>query len=243
MFKLGKVNEINLEHKPSWKERMFLTFDLDWCCDEVLEDTLTLLESYNANATFFVTHKTKLLDSMHLNPRYELGIHPNFNCLLDGDFRYGKNYKEVFYYYQNIVPSAVSMRSHSLTQQSPLLSFIGNEGIKYECNTFLPFLKAGVVKPFYHWDKKLMRIPHVWEDDIHCSYGDVYQTSQIINYQGIKVLDFHPIHVYLNTDSLERYENARPYLQNFEELVKFKNQAAYGVRDFLVDILEHAQYI
>jgi len=60
-------------------KNIYLTFDLDWACDCVIEDTLLLLEHENVPATIFVTHDTPLLKRMRENPNIELGVHPNFN--------------------------------------------------------------------------------------------------------------------------------------------------------------------
>ena len=43
---------------------------------------------------------------MRANQNIELGIHPNFNPLLNGDFRYGKSIDEVIKYYKKIAPEA-----------------------------------------------------------------------------------------------------------------------------------------
>ena len=51
------------------------------------------------------------------------------------------------------------------------------------------------------------------------------------------ILDFHPIHVFLNTDSQLTYDRARPYYQNVEKLLEFKNNKEFGVRDFLIKTL------
>lgn len=137
-MKFENIKNINLENSSSWEDKIFLTFDIDWCSDEVLSFTLDIIEKNNIKATFFVTHETKLLDRMRANPNIELGIHPNFNPLLNGDFRYGKNIDEVVGYYKNIVPEAVSVRSHSLTQSGVIFPIFEKNNLIYECNTFIP---------------------------------------------------------------------------------------------------------
>ena len=52
------IKNINVINPSSWKDKMFLTFDIDWCSDEVLLYTLDIIEKYNIKATFFVTHET-----------------------------------------------------------------------------------------------------------------------------------------------------------------------------------------
>ena len=98
-----KIKTINVKNKPSWDGKLFLTFDVDWCSDEVLSYTLDIVEKYDINSTFFITHQTALLDRMRENPKIELGIHPNFNPLLNGDFQYGRSIREVIEFYKKIV--------------------------------------------------------------------------------------------------------------------------------------------
>lgn len=137
------IKNINIHEENSWKDKIFLTFDLDWCLDETLQDTLDLLEKYDAKATFFVTHKTELLSQMRQNPNIELAIHPNFNFLLEGDFQQGKNINEIIEYYLKFVPDAVSVRSHSLTQGSKIVSAFEYYGLLYECNSLVPLSGGG----------------------------------------------------------------------------------------------------
>ena len=76
------IKLINCQDPHTWRGKIFLTFDLDWCHDEVLRYLLDSLEQRNLSATFFVTHQTDLLERMRNNSQFELGIHPNFNYLL-----------------------------------------------------------------------------------------------------------------------------------------------------------------
>ena len=93
------IKKIDISNPISWQDKIFLTFDIDWCSDEVLLYTLDIIEKYDIKATFFITHDTTLLERMRANQNIELGIHPNFNPLLNGDFRYGKSIDEVIKYY------------------------------------------------------------------------------------------------------------------------------------------------
>ncbi|RAZ55305.1 hypothetical protein CHL10074_05170 [Campylobacter hyointestinalis subsp. lawsonii] len=97
------IKNIQVKDTLSWKDKIFVTFDMDWCSDDVLSYTLDIIEKYDLKATFFVTHQTTLLERMKDNPNIELGIHPNFNFLLNGDFRQGKNIDEIIKFYKNII--------------------------------------------------------------------------------------------------------------------------------------------
>ena len=61
---------------------MCLTFDVDWASEEMLHDVIQLLEKYNCKATFFATHKSKIIESLSNSSNFEIGLHPNFNFLL-----------------------------------------------------------------------------------------------------------------------------------------------------------------
>ena len=133
----GNIKDIKTKNLATWQDKVFLTFDTDWAIDPVIEKTLDLIDEHDLSATIFITHDTPLLDRMRKNPNIELGIHPNFNFLLEGDFRYGKNYEEVINYYRKIVPEAVSLRSHSMTNNSRISSLLDKLGIFFNCNYFL----------------------------------------------------------------------------------------------------------
>ena len=92
-MRFENIKYINLNARSSWQDKIFLTFDIDWCSDELLLYALNFIEEYKLKATFFVTHETGLLERMRDNENIELGIHPNFNPLLSGDFRYCQSYE------------------------------------------------------------------------------------------------------------------------------------------------------
>jgi len=232
----SKIDEINVDDINSWKNKIFLTFDMDWCSDEVLAYTLDIIEQYDVKATIFVTHETSLFKKMRENKNIELGIHPNFNFLLNGDFRQGKKVEEVIKFYKQLVPNAISVRSHSLTQGSTVLASFEKFGFIYDCNTFIPLI-GGIQKP-YKYTKKLIRVAHVFEDDVRHLYDKEWSIEKYINYEGIKVFDFHPIHIFLNSESMDRYEKARPIFQDYEKLKKNINTSTYGTKDFLINLIE-----
>ena len=62
---------------------IFLTFDMDWAIDGVLEDFLSIIENNRLKGTLNVTNRTEVLGKK--NDNLELGIHPNYNRLLMGD--------------------------------------------------------------------------------------------------------------------------------------------------------------
>ena len=232
------IKNIDLYCPSTWEDKIFLTFDIDWASDEVLSYTLDIIEKYNIKATFFVTHETPILDKMRINPNIELGIHPNFNPLLNGDFSYGRNIDEVIEYYKNIVPEAVSVRSHAMTQNSHILDTFDKFGLMYDCNTFIPISSKIELFPWKHWSEKLLKVPYCWEDDVHCVYNWEWNVKKLLDNKGLKVFDFHPIHIFLNTEKLDRYEKSRDSFNNFSKLKNKVNFSAYGTKDFFIELIK-----
>lgn len=226
------IQDISFGEDSTLHDEVLITIDTDWCSDDVLTECLDLLEQTKTTATIFVTHQTPLLDRMRDNESIELGIHPNFNPLLSGDFVYGRTFSEVIEYYLNIVPEAVSARSHSVTQSSPILNALVDAGITHDSNSFIPAEADIPLKPWRHWYGDLVRVPYSWEDYIHCAFKWPWNAETFLNKKGLKVFDFHPIHLFLNTESTQRYESAKLLQNNHALLLEHVNRETYGTRDF-----------
>lgn len=233
----GRISELNPSQSSTWESRLFLTFDIDWACDDVLADTIDLVEQEHADvaATWFVTHDTPLLARLRANPKFELGIHPNFNFLLNGDPRNGKDPQEVIDRLVEIVPEAKSIRTHCMLQSSKLLQMFCDNGFTHDCNHFIPEQSDIHLRPWFLWNG-LIKIPHFWEDDLAFIYKNDTPMQVIMSRPGLRVFDFHPIHVYLNTEDSSRYEKARDNFHRPSELLKLRNESS-GTRTLLQSLL------
>ena len=237
----GLISEIEIEKKKTWENRIFLTLDVDWASDDVLEYTYQLLENTKIRATWFFTHQSGINQKILANKNFETGIHPNFNKLLVGDFCNGANQDEVTDNCLLLAPGARSVRSHTLFQSSPTLEMFFKKNLKYDLNTFMPIDSGIIVRPYLHWTG-IIQLPHIWEDDVHCMYNWNY--AEMINlfksYKGLKILDFHPIHIYLNTETLSRYNNSRHLHRNIEALSEHRYQE-YGTETFLKELINYTK--
>ena len=124
---------------------IYFTFDMDWAADFVLTDFLELVQSLKICATVFVTHYTPVLEEMK-NDKIELGIHPNYNPLLQGESG-NRTCGDVLREIKNIVPEAVSCRSHALTQSSIISREYEKIGILYDLNTYIPIEGGNFIYP------------------------------------------------------------------------------------------------
>ncbi|AEP09346.1 polysaccharide deacetylase WbmS family protein [Micavibrio aeruginosavorus] len=237
--KFATIKSINLNNRQSWEDRLFLTFDIDWASDDVLNYTIDIVEQHDVAATWFVTHDTPVLERLRQNKKFELGIHPNFNFLLNGDFRLGSNFSEVIDRMLEIVPEATSVRSHSMTQNSNILDAFYKRGLTHDCNHFVPEQTDMILIPWLLWND-IIKVPYFWEDDVFCLYSQ-NTPLQILSFrEGVKVFNFHPIHVFLNTENLDRYEGSRDHHRDINKLKSYIFDG-HGTQNNLLDLFHLAE--
>jgi hypothetical protein len=208
-----------VDDPESWDGRIFLTLDIDWAHDTVIAHAIDIVEAADVAATWFVTHETPMLERLRANPKFELGIHPNFNFLLGGDPRSGANADEIVDGIMAIVPEAKSVRSHSLVQSSRLLDLFSSRGLTHDANKLIPEQSGIELKPWIEWSG-MTRVPYSWEDDFWCDSRSTTPMADLLARPGIRGFDFHPIHIFLNTEAMERYESVRPHFGAPERLAE-----------------------
>lgn len=210
---------------------IIFTSDIDWAEEEVITYMLDIFEEYQVKCTLFATHESQVLRKCNKD-LFEIAIHPNFNPVLEGK---GGNVEDILDNMMSLFPKAKGIRSHSMTQSTPLLALFAKKGLLYDANHFLPYQK---IQSFKLWNG-MWRIPYNWEDDIHFAYKYSFDNLQMkLNHEDLFVLDFHPIHVFLNTDCEDTYNHARKYYHDVEQLSKCKNQTKLGSKDMLIMLLE-----
>ena len=156
-FKL--LSTICAEDQSTWSNNIFLTFDIDWAHDEVIEDTLQICESYSAPATFFATHKSAALNHGAIDlTQHELGIHPNFNPLLQNK-SLKDDFRRICSELKNDFPDARSVRSHSLCFGSLIQTSYEKLGLTHDSSIIIPYQENSFpLFPWRMWDK-LVRVP------------------------------------------------------------------------------------
>ena len=198
-----------------------LTFDIDWAPDYIINDISDRLKKLKIKSTWFVTHDSPAIQKLKKNSLIELGIHPNFFS----NSTQGKNIDEILRNLKKIVPNAKSIRTHGLLQSSEILLKFQKYGIKNDVSILLenqPFL--GI-----HYSKylKIKRFPYYWEDDVEIKNKIDFNDSEKHMYiQGLKIFNFHPIHIFLNSASMTNYNKMKihgyPKIKE-SEILKFKN--------------------
>ena len=60
--------------------------------------------------------------------------------------------------------------------------------------------------------------------------------------QGLKIMNFHPIHIYLNSFTIKKYEEMKSKIDlkdvTKESIVKYINTLNYGISDLFLDIIK-----
>ena len=102
----------------------------------------------------------------------------------------------------------------------------------YEGICVYPWLRQGV-----------LQIPFFYEDDLYLleNYDYTPQFYLSKNIKMCKVFNFHPIHLFLNSESLNRYQGIKDDYHNYDILKKNINTQRYGTLDFFEDLIFIAQ--
>lgn len=222
-------------------KNIFLTFDMDWAADGVLEDFLRIMEDSCLKGTLNVTNRTNVLSGRGHD--IELGIHPNYNRLLMGNAA-EENYIKILENIKEIVPGAVTLRSHALSSSSIIVSKYEEFGILYDLNTLIPAYRGLNIKPYKApASSNVLVLPFIFEDDIYLAQEkrktpDFFLSDE---FSAPRIFNFHPIHLFLNTDQIATYENARPYFKDYKMLKAFVNKKNYGIRDFFFELVSIAK--
>ncbi len=221
-----------------------MTLDIDWAPDFVIDAVAEKLMARRVRATWFVTHDSPAVRRLQDHDALlELGLHPNF---LPGS-SHGESVTEVLSFMRDILPDARAMRTHGLVQSTSILSEAVDSGIDIDLSLFMPHTTH--LSPHFLQLKEgrngLVRLPYFWEDD----FATYEQSSRLaldteaLNRPGLKVFDFHPIHIYLNTEEMARYaalkqQGPLPKL-SCGDVDKWINRSGFGTGTLFDELLDY----
>jgi hypothetical protein len=216
--------------------RSAITLDTDWAPDFMVDAAADALLAREVKATWLITHDSPAIDRLRERPDlFELGIHPNF---LPGS-SHGATPAEVVAHCAALVPGARAVRTHCLLQSTPLHDeLLRGSDVEVDLSLFLPHARD--VEPVVQWSPagRLLRIPYVWQDNMEMySPKPQWDMDAVLDAPGLRVFDFHPVHVWLNSRSFEPYEQlkASKPLDEVSELDanRFRNSGPGAMTAFL----------
>ena len=231
--KFSFISHILPDVPKTWEDKIFISFDLDWCHDDIILDTLDLISKSKKKSTWFITHNTSVLNKLENDPTIQLGIHPNFNNLLSNSGKQ-KNHEKILSDLLDILPSTRAVRSHSLLQSEKLLDSFYKFKISHISNFYIPYSANIEVKPYRLWNN-LIITPHRWQDNVELKMNNKLDVFNFLD-KGLNIFNFHPIHIFLNSEKLQRYENSRHIHHDPKELIKIRFNG-YGVRTFFKKLI------
>jgi len=223
------------------EEIIAISIDTDWVPDEIVEHTLKLLDKYSIPATFFLTNQINLDFSKH-----EIAIHPNFQSEIKDksetievdDYEY-----RILSAIHSLYPDSKGIRTHSLYSFNRLYKLFSDFGLEYASNFEMPFQsdikpfpsRYGVIQvPIYMMDDFILKNYSI----IKKKHVEVFAAKNYITRKsGLKVFDFHPIHIYINTCSEEHYLSCKKHYHNPKKLEEFRFQGK-GIATLFEEILE-----
>jgi len=211
--------------------KLVLTLDTDCGNDEVIEDSINLIIKNGIDKfVVFATKKFSVFKS--LPSSIEIGIHPYISCISEGE--------RVISSLKKSIPSAISLRNHTLFNSAKLFRVYANLGIKATSN-YLSFFSKNLSPISLPYEIK--EYPIYFMDDAYIllyTGNDKFTVDSLnLNSAGLKVLAFHPIHIFLNTENLSRYEKAKSAFRNINELRNFINKKNKGIKDLFCDVLQY----
>lgn len=187
--------------------RIVLSLDVDWAPDAVMEPVLDAMRAAGVKCTFFATHASPLLMGLD-DPNVEVGLHPNF---LGNNGDYDTPLSQLTAAY----PNARGGRSHALYVSSHILRLYKKHGLSYESNNFMPMHQH--LHPMMRFER-FVSIPFYWSDDRLEVYSWFDVEALRLDEPGLKVLNFHPIHVFMNTSSEGHYLSWKQHYQDPDAL-------------------------
>ena len=199
-----------------------INIDIDWAPDPVIEYALDILDEYSARATLFCTHE------MGAGARgREICVHPNY--------RGAGTEEEILNAIRRLFPRARGVRGHGSHFSYYLAGLYSARGLLFDSSYYYP---AGPCRP-YKMFYGLMEIPYFFIDDLFFKEDGLAEPDLTDSPEGVKVFVFHPVHLFLNTESQQRYLDAKQYYKMPDKLAEHRNPGR-GAETFFRKLLEHA---
>ena len=178
-----------------------LTSDQDWAPEWAMERFFELTSELGAPVHLFRTNPSSVIDE-HAPDFLTQGWHPNFQI----GSTHGATTSEVIKTLGDLVPGATTVRSHVFHESTSLWNALFSAGIRVDSQT--PTVFQNRLVPLLH-SSGILRLPVFLEDDLWMELmpnsTDISQIRTALHGPGLKILNFHPIHVALNSPSMAYY--------------------------------------
>lgn len=195
------------------------TSDVDWAPESMIEGCLEAHR--DVPLTMFATHPSEAL-----RHRRHVGVHPNFRS---GSTQ-GSSPAEVIQYVKTLSDGDF-YRCHGFYEDTNISVQLKNSGYVFDSNLALHL--QDYVIPLRH-QSGTTRYPVTLEDDyLLRETGLNWEKIRAhLDAPGLKIFNFHPIHITLNTPSLDYYEAHRGNPE------RYSGEGAATTLDKIIDYVE-----
>ncbi|MBR0801193.1 methyltransferase domain-containing protein [Bradyrhizobium jicamae] len=205
------------------------TSDMDWADEAAIAACFSVFDEFEVPLTPFITNKSPYIEKRFSRWMQRVGVHPNF---LEGS-THGKTASEVCRHMQSLNPVANFYRSHHFYGTSNVADQFKASGYEFDSN--LSLFPQADIKPLLH-SSGLVRYPVFFGDGMWFTQfpdRDVSELIPLLATPGLKIFNFHPIHVALNTPNAAHYKTYRETGQPWQDHVASGN----GARTNLIQLL------
>jgi hypothetical protein len=201
-----------------------VSMDTDWCSAETLDFVLREVVDPRLPLTLF---STGIYLEAANRPAMEMALHYNVDHA---------SFPDAFGTIADILPGARGARGHSLAFSERLRAPWKSYQIVYD-SSFLMYLQNHIV-PF-PIARGVLELPIYFMDMFALEFeeGDLgrFPDYEEMCRPGLKVFDFHPVHLVLNTPSPEYYVEKKQWYHDFHQLRRHQYRG-YGVRSYFDEI-------
>lgn len=204
-----------------------LTFDTDNCPELAIEFVQERLESHGFAGTFFCTQCYESLREPH-----EPATHPFLREFYKLD--------EMFAPLDRLmeqIPAAVGNRCHQLTCNGALYRRLGEVGFLYD--SCWPMYMHNHIKPI-RLHTGILELPIFYAENLIIEQGMTRAFLDGLRAPGLKVLLFHPVHIFHNSNNKTYYEIMKvPYPDRYVPELVNRGKGVLTFFDTLLEILEN----
>ncbi len=227
-------------------DEVLVSFDVDWAPDSAIDFTAQLLIENNIKATWFLTHKSEAVERLfERKDLFDIGIHPNFLA----HSTHGNSINEIMTHVMQIAPNAKSVRTHGMYYSAHISKIFAEDfGLLYDSSIYLKEMPCITPQFIQYQHSSLLRMPYFWEETGEMMNLDPFSNvHDYLKKPGMKIFDFHPIHVKLNSSSMDNYnimKNKENLITLSEEIIQlYVETEKNGARSFLIDLIKNTDRI
>ena len=211
------------------------TADQDWAPEWAIQEFIDEVSISDVPMHIFRTNTSQLIDRQVDSGLMTQGWHPNFKA----NSTHGGSISSVVSHMQSIAPESRTVRAHSYFESSETWECLYNAGQIVESHG-VTNLETGLVP--LRMASGMIRLPVFFEDDVffqnNSNLMDLSLLKERILAPGLKIFDFHPIHIASNTVSASHYQEVKSTIEQ-----KFDGKSSNSCRGIRTVFKEIADFI